>query len=412
MAQDHIWAPLAEGQPTHHREPGQMIYLQDTEAAQFYYILTGTVKCFISSPDGDERTLALHHGGELIGEASFFDRQPRVSSAVAVTPCELISVNRQHLEAVFARRPDLAISMLEYLARTVRLLSGHVDSAFLQADKRIARHLLALEPDARGLLHCTHEEIGSSVGVSRVTVSRVLGDFDRRGWVETGYKSLKLCNRQAIADFLTEGVSVGWYFLLAAAGLDLLLPFLLAPFYPGYSHRRQVMSVLGSPESPVRWVYRVWLVALGLLLCAATPDLWAAFGNRSPVLTGLLIAVLCVFALGAGVLAGLFSVNADKAVETAASRIHGVGSVLGFLALAFAPLLVALLAFRDGAGGAGVFSLICFALDVCCFTLFVMADKEAWRGTRLAQEGTWQRLTLLFMYLPLAVLAASQLIQK
>ena len=113
MAQDHIWAPLAEGQPTHHREPGQMIYLQDTEAAQFYYILTGTVKCFISSPDGDERTLALHHGGELIGEASFFDRQPRVSSAVAVTPCELISVNRQHLEAVFARRPDLAISMLE-----------------------------------------------------------------------------------------------------------------------------------------------------------------------------------------------------------------------------------------------------------------------------------------------------------
>ena len=101
-------------------------------------------------------------------------------------------------------------------------------------------------------------------------------------------------------------MSVGWYFLLAAAGLDLLLPFLLAPFYPGYSHRRQVMSVLGSPESPVRWVYRVWLVALGLLLCAATPDLWAAFGNRSPVLTGLLIAVLCVFALGAGVLAGLF----------------------------------------------------------------------------------------------------------
>ena len=207
-------------------------------------------------------------------------------------------------------------------------------------------------------------------------------------------------------------MSVGWYFLLAAAGLDLLLPFLLAPFYPGSSHRRQVMSVLGSPESPVRWVYRVWLVALGLLLCAATPDLWAAFGNRSPVLTGLLIAVLCVFALGAGVLAGLFSVNADKAVETAASRIHGVGSVLGFLALAFAPLLVALLAFRDGAGGAGVFSLICFALDVCCFTLFVMADKEAWRGTRLAQEGTWQRLTLLFIYLPLAVLAASQLIQK
>ena len=41
---------------------------------------------------------------------------------------------------------------------------------------------------------------------------------------------------------------------------------------------------------------------------------------------------------------------------------------------------------------------------------------DEYRGSvvaaRLAQEGTWQRLTLLFMYLPLAVLAASQLIQK
>ena len=183
MAQDHIWAPLAEGQPTHHRgagaddlftgHGGRAVLLYPHRDSEVLYQL----------PDGDERTLALHHGGELIGEASFFDRQPRVSSAVAVTPCELISVNRQHLEAVFARRPDLAISMLEYLARTVRLLSGHVDSAFLQADKRIARHLLALEPDARGLLHCTHEEIGSSVGVSRVTVSRVLGtSTDGAGW--------------------------------------------------------------------------------------------------------------------------------------------------------------------------------------------------------------------------------------
>ena len=142
MAQDHIWAPLAEGQPTHHREPGQMIYLQDTEAAQFYYILTGTVKCFISSPDGDERTLALHHGGELIGEASSLTGShgspPPWRSPVRADLGEPAASG-----GGVCRGRILAISMLEYLARTVRLLSGHVDSAFLQADKRIARHLLA-----------------------------------------------------------------------------------------------------------------------------------------------------------------------------------------------------------------------------------------------------------------------------
>lgn len=195
-----IWHPLAEGQPIKLYEPGRLIYLQDTDAHQFYYIASGTVKIFISSDDGGERTLTRHHAGDLIGEAAFFDKQPRVSSAVAVTKCELVSVDRPHLEAVFAARPDLAISMLEYLARTVRLLSGHVDGTFLPADRRVARHLLSL-PVEDGMVHSTHEEIGFSVGVSRVMVSRVLGDFERRGWIKTGYRVLTLLERETLKKY-------------------------------------------------------------------------------------------------------------------------------------------------------------------------------------------------------------------
>ena len=203
MTSRDIWAPLAEQQQPQFYPPGRLIYLQDTEALQFYYIRSGTVKCFISSPEGDERTLTLHHAGDLIGEAAFFDRQPRVSSAVAVTRCELVAVDRSRLETVFALHPDLAVSMLEYLARTIRLLSVHVDGAFLQADRRIARHLLSLSPDPQGLLHCTHEDIGSTVGVSRVPVSRVLGELDRQGWIETGYKSIKIRDPGALTELLS-----------------------------------------------------------------------------------------------------------------------------------------------------------------------------------------------------------------
>ena len=152
----NIWTTLADGQPIQHKEPGQLIYLQETRAECFYYIISGTVKCYISSPEGEERILTLPHAGELIGEAAFFDQQPRMSSAMAVTKCELVAVDRQRLEQVFATHPGLAIAMLEDLARRVRLLSGHVDGEFLQADKRIARHLLALIPEADGRLRCTH----------------------------------------------------------------------------------------------------------------------------------------------------------------------------------------------------------------------------------------------------------------
>lgn len=199
----NIWSPLAEGQAVLPYSPGQLIYLQDTEAQVFYYIVSGTVRCFLSAPTGEERTLTLHHSGDLIGEAAFFDKQPRVSSAVAVTPCTLVSIDRPHLEEVFSRRPDLAVSMLEYLARTVRLLSAHVDSAFLQADRRLARYLLTLIPDENGVLSCTHEELGAAVGLSRVTVSRTLSKFAKDGLIRTGYRSLAILDRKAL-DLLSQ----------------------------------------------------------------------------------------------------------------------------------------------------------------------------------------------------------------
>ena len=201
--QMNIWSPLAEGQAVLPYSPGQLIYLQDTEAQVFYYIVSGTVRCFLSAPTGEERTLTLHHAGDLIGEAAFFDKQPRVSSAVAVTPCTLVSIDRPHLEEVFSRRPDLAVSMLEYLARTVRLLSAHVDSAFLQADRRLARYLLTLIPDENGVLSCTHEELGAAVGLSRVTVSRILSKFAKDGLIRTGYRSLAILDRKAL-DLLSQ----------------------------------------------------------------------------------------------------------------------------------------------------------------------------------------------------------------
>lgn len=194
-----IWRPLAEGQPVRTYRAGQLIYLQGTEAAQFYYLVRGSAKSYISSPDGVERVLAVHQAGDILGEASFFDRCPRVSSAVAVTDCALVSVDQGRLDGIFQKHPELALPMLQYLARTVRLLSARVDDmSFLSADRRIARYLLSLPP-REGELHCTHEEIGAAVGVSRVTVSRVLGQWSRQGLLSTGYGSLTLLDRARLS---------------------------------------------------------------------------------------------------------------------------------------------------------------------------------------------------------------------
>ena len=203
------WKAFAETLPEVRCSPGHLIYLQNTEATCFYYLKKGRVKSFIQSDGGAERVLNVYQAGSLFGEASFFDQLPRVSSAVALTPCELVPMDRGVVTQAVARDPELAMSMLQYLARTVRLLSGHVDQmAFRPARWRVARYLLTLPAEADGSLRCTHEEIGSAVGVSRVTVSRALGTFVRRGWVETGYRSMCLINREALKNFSEQGAAL------------------------------------------------------------------------------------------------------------------------------------------------------------------------------------------------------------
>lgn len=163
----------------------------------------GKVKSFIQSEDGAERTLNLYQQGSIFGEASFFDELPRVSSAVALTPCEIVPIDREQVTAEFTRNPGMAMSMLKYLARTVRLLSAHVDDmAFRPAEWRVAQYLLSAA-SGQDQVSCTQEEIASSISVSRVTVSRILNQFSRRGLVALGYRSISLLDRRTLETLCT-----------------------------------------------------------------------------------------------------------------------------------------------------------------------------------------------------------------
>ncbi|MBR4732861.1 MAG: DUF998 domain-containing protein [Lachnospiraceae bacterium] len=171
----------------------------------------------------------------------------------------------------------------------------------------------------------------------------------------------------------------GWIFIIIAVLGELLVPFLLAPFYKGYDHSAMAISALGSKGSPVRKVSKPLSVVTALFLA--------------------------VFAIGACIFTCFFSVNDSKDVVTTASRIHGAGSAIGFMLMLFVPLLLAILSFKTGEKASGIMGIVSFVLALTFFVLFVMADKPEFQNTVIAKEGLWQRLNLLCMYLPLFYVA-------
>ena len=193
-----MWLPFLEYRPIVRCSAGYLIYLQSTQATCFYYLKEGRVKSYIQSEDGAEQILNVFEAGSLFGEAAFFDELPRVSSAVALTSCQLVPIDRELISEQFSKNPDLAMSMIRYLARKVRMLSDHLDHmAFRPAKWRLAEHILSLSPAAE-FIRCNQDEIAAAISASRVTVSRLLNELAREGAVELGYRRLKIIDRELL----------------------------------------------------------------------------------------------------------------------------------------------------------------------------------------------------------------------
>ena len=68
-----------------------------------------------------------------------------------------------------------------------------VASFLLDMDRQYSGHL-----DAENRMPFTHEQIAESTGLARVTVSRVLKEFQKQGLIELGYGKIRVLNHEGL----------------------------------------------------------------------------------------------------------------------------------------------------------------------------------------------------------------------
>ncbi len=191
--------------------------------------------------------------------------------------------------------------------------------------------------------------------------------------------------------------------ILCVMIIDLLIPFAIALPYKGYSHLKTVMSVLGCKESPLGWVYNVWMIISGCTIAIFSYILYNYYYNEQAGLSFLLFILLFTYGIGDEVISGIFPLNEKKDDKNLSTKIHGFGSVIGFIALLFAPLILAIIQFEINMWCLGLYSLVFFLLGLISFVFFVLSDKPKFQNTIFALEGLWQRLICFFMYCPFII---------
>jgi CRP/FNR family transcriptional regulator, cyclic AMP receptor protein len=172
---------------------GQIIFREEDYGDALCVVVSGLVKVYRTSPDGDEMLLVTLGPASVFGELPMVDGGPRSASAAAVEATTVLTVNRAALLEALRESPELAERLLRSLGSMVRRLTDQAaDLVFLDLNGRVAKLLLRLaeergstEDGGRTLdLHLTQSDLANMVGGSRQSVNQVLNTFERLGYLE------------------------------------------------------------------------------------------------------------------------------------------------------------------------------------------------------------------------------------
>lgn len=190
--------------------PHDIIYMQEDDSTSLYLILKGRVRVFNINSLGEEMTFEILERGRIFGESSFFQKSLRPTTVMAINEVELISCYLNDLYPYLSESPELTISLLQMLSHTCDYVTSLLKKAYsYNRYEKIASFLLEqtmFDNVDKGIVHntlpYTHEEIATIVGLSRVTVTKVLNDFVKKGYIKTKYRKIMIIDKKGLSQLL------------------------------------------------------------------------------------------------------------------------------------------------------------------------------------------------------------------
>ncbi|MCC7359952.1 MAG: DUF1003 domain-containing protein [Anaerolineales bacterium] len=105
----------------HDRFPaGHQLFKLGDPGDALYIVQSGEVEIFFKNDTGERIVLETARAGDMIGELSLLDNGPRSASALAITPVDLLRLDRDDLERFLHMCPSATLDLLAAMSRRLR----------------------------------------------------------------------------------------------------------------------------------------------------------------------------------------------------------------------------------------------------------------------------------------------------
>lgn len=188
------------------RKSAVLMFEHDTDS-RVMLVLAGRVKVTRADNDGRETLLSLRDPGDVLGELSCIDGQPRIATVAALEPVDALTMAGSAFRSYLETTPRVAVVLLEAVARRLREATVK-RSQFAVSDTmgRLAARIMELA-DRYGLQTdggisvvspLSQEELASWTGASRAGVGQALQSLRELGWLETDRRRLLVRDPDAL----------------------------------------------------------------------------------------------------------------------------------------------------------------------------------------------------------------------
>lgn len=180
---------------------GETLFKKGDPFKSIFAISAGSLKITTPGNNGEERVIGFHFAGELAGSYAIYNQQHPYtvealeSSSMCEIPYNAMQRFSSHIPEIASNITELMSEEIQYTQALLAMHTGKVN-----AEERLASFLLSLSERFRKhgysptefRLSMTRADIGSYLGLTKETISRLFSQFRKENLISASGKRVEL----------------------------------------------------------------------------------------------------------------------------------------------------------------------------------------------------------------------------
>jgi CRP/FNR family cyclic AMP-dependent transcriptional regulator len=108
-----------------HLKKGDVLMKEGDTSNSMYWVQSGTLRLYKKKGQGFIE-LGVVHSGEVVGEMSFLDNQPRSASVESLQPCDIVEIPRGKFDEFINAQPSWMKSLIQTLVKRLRTTNNRL----------------------------------------------------------------------------------------------------------------------------------------------------------------------------------------------------------------------------------------------------------------------------------------------